>query len=615
MSIAYREIAASAYILDSLWRKDQKSFIKFNVLDAIQIVAGDIVRWLFTSSDGYVKSKSKNGWNADSLAERCIGNNSDRQFRANFSESVALAEWNTITSRQDFDLLFIKEGNLNSKSVIISYGHTFGLISYFEIIYEAVDGVSFPKCKTFSMCGSKAMGTLYQIANNSIPSEKIKCVNKTINTATQKFVADLVRIVESRRNVEVIKIVVVLVSENDDSSDMVNEKTLWMHHIKDLVITAKKPRSTINGDDSISQLDGGNSTWSHMKSHVSSEISHNTSSFQRKSKCTGDFCRYSDKEEIRYIESFGEVDSNVIIEGRRAVSRHRRASPDDTVSRHSPIDLETAPSFPVKDTDDGSVSNRTDNFDSEFPAFSQSHYIPFKSIALARQDMTDLEAPDSNNSLVENLWPQRLLHWWFRLGKTVIPKRIENMGQYSQNAFSRPPVETFAQNRSYVKDQSVVEGDDEDPLGFARDDESSVGNQTQFSSSAVSHIPYDLTVNAFEGKRRRNAGNINSYYSEAKVCERCYSVYRDIDYKRRLYKNKQFASQSDSSLDIRTVEERNKEIERKRFSQRRFTSRMTAIQIKKDEGNRSENRYSTFQSHPGSPNEVLYGMYLHTCLQ
>jgi hypothetical protein len=71
-----------------------------------------------------------------------------------------------------------------------------------------------------------------------------------------------------------------------------------------------------------------------------------------------------------------------------------------------------------------------------------------------------------------------------------------------------------------------------------------------------------ICIYIYIGKRRRNLGEVNSYYSESKVCERCYSVYRDIDCKRRLYKNRQFASQSDSSLDIRTVEEKSREFER-----------------------------------------------------
>eukprot|EP00596_Hydrurales_sp_CCMP1899_P002004 CAMPEP_0119051886 /NCGR_PEP_ID=MMETSP1177-20130426/73354_1 /TAXON_ID=2985 /ORGANISM="Ochromonas sp, Strain CCMP1899" /LENGTH=508 /DNA_ID=CAMNT_0007031243 /DNA_START=203 /DNA_END=1729 /DNA_ORIENTATION=- len=504
-SSPYREIAASAYIWDSLWRKGQNSFIKFNILDVIQIVAGDIVRWLFTSSEGHVKSKSKKGWNADSLAERCVGNNLDGQFRANISETIALSEWNAITSHQDFDLLFEKkgEGNLSSRSAIISFGHTFGSISYFEISYEATDGVSFPKCKTFSLCGSKAIGALHQSEKNSIPSERIKCVNKAINTVTQKLVTDLVRIVESRRNVEILKTVVILVSENEDNSDMVNEKTFWLHHIKDLVITAKKPRITVNSDDSISQLDGGKSEWSHKKSHVSSEISHNTSSYTRKSKCTGDFCRYSDQEELKYIESFGESDSNAVIEGRRAVSRHRRAFPDET-EMHSPFDVDISASFPPTGIDDQSTSSQRDVFDSELPSFSQSNYVPYKSIALARQDMTELDAPDRDNSIVEKLWPQRLLHWWFRLGKTVIPKRLENMVQCSQDAFTKSPTQSLAsKSKSYGMDQSMIDTpsskDEEDPIGFAHDDESSIGNQSHITSSNVSHIPYDLNINSFEG--------------------------------------------------------------------------------------------------------------------
>jgi hypothetical protein len=56
--------------------------------------------------------------------------------------------------------------------------------------------------------------------------------------------------------------------------------------------------------------------------------------------------------------------------------------------------------------DDQSTLNQTDIFDSELPTFSQSNYVPYKSIALARQDMTELDAPDRNNSIVEKLWPQ-----------------------------------------------------------------------------------------------------------------------------------------------------------------------------------------------------------------
>ena len=318
-SFTYENVKASEFVWDALWRSDQTTFVKFNILDAVQIGAGEILRFLFTSSEGFVKSKSKGSWTIDAIAGRCLSGDVESRFRANVSHLSPELDWKSISKLQELAPLFEKD--LQHKSAAVLYGHVDGLVSYLEAIYEVIPGQPAPKVTTFSLCGSKAKGSLFVDDKQSLPSCQIKCLNKSTCAGAKKTLTDLVRIVESRSNVKILKMTVIFMSENEDSynsssnSNANDEKTLWLHHTQSLTLTAKKTKNNFNSDLSLNTEN--KSEWTDRKSATYSEVVHNNSSTHRTGKCMGDFCRYSDQEEIRYIESYGEDYSNAVTEGKR----------------------------------------------------------------------------------------------------------------------------------------------------------------------------------------------------------------------------------------------------------------------------------------------------------
>ena len=66
---------ASKYCWNAIW-KAEEGHLKLPILDAIQLSSqGNIIGWLFTATDGSIKSKSKNRWNEACVLDRCSGYN------------------------------------------------------------------------------------------------------------------------------------------------------------------------------------------------------------------------------------------------------------------------------------------------------------------------------------------------------------------------------------------------------------------------------------------------------------------------------------------------------------------------------------------------------------
>lgn len=588
-SFVYEDVKASEFVWDSLWRSDQNSFVTFNILDAVQVGAGDVSRWLFTSSEGLVKSKSKSRWTIDAVAERCIGDNTENRLRANISYQSSTLDWRCISKVQELAPFF--EIDLHNKSSAVLYGHVDGHVSYLESVYEVITGLPAPKVTTFSLCGSKAKGSLFVDDKQSLPSGKIKCLNKSLCASTKKNLTDLVRIVESRSNVKVLKMNVIFMTESDESHNAGDEKTLWLHHTQNLILTAKKPRNNINSD--ASARTENLTEWTDKKSTTYSEIVHNNSSIHRTAKCVGDFCRYSDQEEIRYIESYGEDYSNAVEEGKRALRRHKRPSSKEKNTSDEDVLSDMNSSFRLDDNEDTSVCG--DTFDCDLPMQSQAHHVPFKSIVLARQDMTELSPSHelSSGLAVQKLWPKRLQHWWWRVGKLIVPRRFENVPDktHVSSQMSVASSSDTRKKKNYLRrdhdDNSENPGIQNESL-HGYDDDLTLGDETNVT---------DMSINSYAGGSKRNPGKMNWYYSDAKVCERCYSVYRDIDERRRQQQKKLLGL---SNIKAIPTADSDREIEAKIFSQKQFASRMSTLKNEKNERDGRNDRNGNGTGYIGS---------------
>ena len=69
-------------------------------------------------------------------------------------------------------------------------------------------------------------------------------------------------------------------------------------------------------------------------------------------------------------------------------------------------------------------------------------------------------------------------------------------------------------------------------------DMSTMGGGASVSSAMSKAVPYDLTENSFALNKRKNLGEVSWYYSDARVCEKCYRCYSDLDQRRKQVENK-----------------------------------------------------------------------------
>ena len=69
-------------------------------------------------------------------------------------------------------------------------------------------------------------------------------------------------------------------------------------------------------------------------------------------------------------------------------------------------------------------------------------------------------------------------------------------------------------------------------------DMSTIGGGSSIASAMSKAIPYDLVENSFASNKRKNLGEVSWYYSDARVCEKCYRCYSDLDQRRKQVEHK-----------------------------------------------------------------------------
>ena len=570
------DVRASKFVWDCLWRCNQNSFLKFNILDTVEIVSGKISRWLFTSSEGYVKKKSQSRWTLDGMIQRCAGTNSDTCSRANISGTSQLLEWKSTDQSYGLNLLF--ESEKYSESAAILYGHVQGHFSYFEATYEIVIGILSPKFTTFSLCGSKAKGSQQIDSKRSIPSAKIQCLSKDMKALTKLSLTDLVHIVESRKNVKVLKITVIFMCESSSNLSVGSrdKKILWLHHTKDLITKNKNIQFSSNSTvDANSDLTG-------RLSITSSAITHNISNCYRTAKCVGDFCKFSLREELEYM-NFSSEDTLISlpreIEG-TIFSAETEASGGERTIEATSKDI-------MNGSDDVSVGNSSDIFDFGTPMHSQVKYIKYKSVCLARQDMADMStiSEDSRGRTVGQIWSNVLQNWWWRVGwhsvfshlhkfKSKLSDECDIEGSFRTVTESSSKELTEKRNSKGIKGVTELKS-----LPLNGDD---IPHNNYIDKTASSRMSYNqctgLDSNSIYDDK--SCGRISSYYADARVCEACYLVYKEIDNNRRKYQNKTLLEANLSNVSANA--EKLEEIKEKIRSQKLFGSRMSNSQSHKE---------------------------------
>ena len=100
----------------------------------------------------------------------------------------------------------------------------------------------------------------------------------------------------------------------------------------------------------------------------------------------------------------------------------------------------------------------------------------------------------------------------------------------------------------------------------------------------ANRIEYDLLDNPYNTHGRKhigqNVGQITTFYHDARVCEKCYNLYRELDYLRdrdrklRLRLKRKIKKEE---IDPNVQKMKDKQIEKRIFEQRKFVSRLSKL--------------------------------------
>lgn len=618
---------AAQWIWNLLWTPDQSesSFAKLNILDVIQISSDQSVNgWIFTSSNGLIKSKSKSRWNEVCINDRL--NNTNTNSKA--SESIKFNAHLITKDNRKWSCVYGDSisGAINERicCTVVSFAHLSDCdFTFAEQTYELRTDQSLPKIKTYNLCGSMAKGKLLSSTSSHVesplPSEKILSFNKFSNECFKNFTLNLVRIIESKCKCKIIKMGIVglmsSVKDNNIASLQTNDKVIWLHHVNEIVFSSSlnsecseiEDRSN-TGTPRMSEKAATSISMSEKRSTMCSAISNSSSNFMRYSRCMGDFCTFQEVEESRHMYEAatvgdGDGEGDIKTEVFEAKKRHRPISSDEKMPFNTRDRTSTSSQADGNEKDDVDIANISDDggeaeaddyvLDGLLPTLKcTAKKVPYKSVVLSRQEMLQVESLGNCTVYQRSScpWPESLRHWWWRVGRSV--------------AFRKGSV-TVPQSSSYQIGVSMLTSANLNSLEkLARKDELEsdpllpphpVLLNTEQSSSRSEGGRVESEEGANGSGMKRVGGQMSWYYSEARVCENCYSVYRDLD-RRRGHKQK-LQIQELKRVKEKVEETNAKELDKRIFEQRKFVSRLASLQTKS-----KSNKYSSELESPDAGN-------------
>ena len=496
-------------------------------------------------------------------------------------------------------------------------------------------------------------------ADYAVPPCRVLCHDKVLNERLKSATTSLLKVMHGKSRDRVKKLRCIFLIENlslgADTSSKESAVRVWLHHVADISVDAFKSSTTAGGSGSAaystagsvrgSVRGGGMSLASEMKS-VTTDVTHQSSSFKRVGKCHGDFCTYHEDDEYQHMR-MGSSDpmggGAVHQEVQKALGRHRRdkglkksswkARMADLIStdvhdveKEFQVDaaraeavgmsVDTAGATSISELPTAADADALDD-DMALPRAKQSgaHRVPNKTIALAREDMAALAEAGAVSKYAE--WPEVLQHWFFRMGRSIVQKKVSKLkpvavpissGHLIGSTILTTPIET-----------SVVTGDDDEALVSPS---TKLDKKVQEAKSKVavdlagniivdesdSSVPFDLPGDQKAGgKVRRTVGQIATYYSETSVCAACYKVYCELDRRRDTTMKNQFKQRRQAMDDVENTDEHNREIERKIFMQRKFVSRLAKTQNKKASFMVGENGMSAMQANMNMSMSIMGG--------
>jgi hypothetical protein len=622
-SVASMEsLEAAEWAWRALWTPGQQDkFANIRILDTVQLSGGRINKWLFTSVNNAVKSRKKESWTLPSLMQKCEdpGNTGGTTFGDNIDPLALNAhhlvpgqkarkskdgrkipakkpEWLTVYAG---DLTRIMSGSVASHA-IVCFSHISGPISFAEITIEAK--INSKEANPAPKIGTKVLytGTKIDVSGSAmtaneryekeeelsrlgLPTDKLTCLNKTVTSATSKFVINLKKELEARASTRVRKMVAIVMIETTADEG----KAVWLHHVNYVDFVPNDAVPTRNNDDD----------WQERRSQAASEISSGSNTWHRIAKCMGDFCQYPlDEDDANDMIDSSDTNGNFRAELQKARSRHKK---DDNGRGAS----KSADAMLLND------NNRADDgapLPDEGAQKRLGRKIPFKSIAVCRQDTETWELTGRTNGydFTTMPWPETLYTWWFRVGKNVtnngsgagvpisgahsIGKAMLGMNPIPEadggddNGANAGNSSSLLKNISPDGKKPMSLSELAGPIGAHSVSQDDSGNAVFDIASGKAlpgkEVKYDLQENKYSGTTRRSVGQMSWYYSEANVCQTCYYTYRDIDRRRLSMQNRSLKAMKKhvAMSSGKAGAEYDKEIEKKIFSQRKMASRLAA---------------------------------------
>ena len=511
-----------------------------DILDVIFTSGNDVSGWLFTMSDGKVKSKTKGRWNMDAVAERC------RDYDGKVCAQMLIGNSWHYLDRENFTVS-------GSQTCLVSTAQLSRSHQYIEQVFEKQTGIIKPKMSSFRLCDASVKGQSLPAPSDlkAFPTQRLVCSQKQVVEAMKDKMSTLIHVLEQRSKLEIYKIACVFaVEEMGDGSVRVR-----LHHAKEVRATPRRCSKLLRQKANGSTLD--------TRSEIS-DITNLSRGTVRKTKCCGDFCLFSEEEEGSLQEMDKELHFDIGLERDRARKRHQRVDEGQFgVKADGGGGYEEEDFGAVDVSDEAAEEYRAhilaatggghDNLSVEEkapqeagPTSSASSYkVSLKSLLLARKDMkvidsllnlTDAKHMDDRQTAH---WWGNLLAWYRRTGHAIVQKSLPTIpassghhigramlhaAEYGDSSDDNPPVDptqlALAADRPELTSST---------LQSIAEDGSFSPNKSVFAKP----VPYDLNDNPYANSQVSSSKHLGRYYSSATVCHTCYHVYKELDRRRK----------------------------------------------------------------------------------
>jgi len=528
MDTTLGSLEASYLLWDIVWRKDSSTFTELNVLDVVQLSpAGGVIGWLFTSSNGTVKSKLAANWRIEAILNRCGYLDNDtiaHHYNPNVKHWMCVADPDTMQ-----DALSSKS---SARGAIILHPQLTKSSTFMEVLCTKTSTkegrVEIPQYTNSWLCDLSNRGGKGK--SDGLPTQSITCKDKESNQLSRDYVATVVKFLESNLRIKISSITVIVMFETTASrtttkaatntgSNLKNSnsnttlttanilsteaRVVRLHHIAGMTYRSAQPVSFGFSSDNTVNSTIAESLGQSMASKSACRVD----------CCHGDFCEYAAADEAAEgsglggnsfdLDDYGEGEFDIKHESLKAVNRHRALKKGDPFQRmaeeegmdgdeHGAEKMDLYPGQTdhmiaqkkeqkkivemndfvasvgsMKNVNFSSgeslrskqaslLTNKTKTISEQVKRTEKKLKVMAKSVALARQEMAEIEHRDihnlnsganspnskshrsSSHSLKTNdppspthassgghskVWPPALTKWWLSVGRNL-PKTV-----------------------------------------------------------------------------------------------------------------------------------------------------------------------------------------------